>query len=174
MIISSWISPKTAKGKPGSVAGRGFFAIADIKKGEITAVKGGHIIDKQTYEANKEIIRDAEAVIADGLYIAPLSEEEFEPSMVFYNHSCQPNSGFGGNVILVALRDIKAGEELTVDYAMHRAEPKYVLTCNCQKPNCRKTVTGDDWKNPELQAKYAGHFSWYIEQKIKQLNDRSA
>jgi hypothetical protein len=34
--------------------------------------------------------------------------------MVFINHSCGPNVGFGGDVVLVAMRDIEAGEELAV------------------------------------------------------------
>jgi len=38
--------------------------------------------------------------------------------MLFINHSCEPNVGFAGNVVLVAMRDIEAGEELTTDYAM--------------------------------------------------------
>ncbi len=98
-----------------------------------------------------------------------MSEEEFESSMVFYNHSCEPNSGFGGNIVCVAMRDIKAGEELTIDYCMERTEPDYRMDCNCRNPNCRNTITGNDWKNPELQAKYSGYFQWYIEQKIKSL-----
>ena len=38
-------------------------------------------------------------------YITPL----------FINHSCGPNVGFAGNVVLVAMRDINAAEELTTD-----------------------------------------------------------
>jgi len=41
------------------------------------------------------------------LYLAALTEE-YEPVMLFLNHSCEPNGGFGGNVLLVAMSDIEA------------------------------------------------------------------
>jgi len=40
------------------------------------------------------------------------------PGMLFINHSCEPNVGFAGNTVLVAMRDISPGEELTSDYAL--------------------------------------------------------
>jgi len=167
MLIKSWTSSKTTKDKPSPIAGNGFFAIERIAKGEVVCAKAGHIIDQETLEANRDVIRDSEMEVAEGLYLAPLTDEEFPKSMVYFNHSCEPNCGIGGNILLVAMRDIEAGEELTTDYAMHFADPKYTMTCNCQTTSCRHTVTGNDWQLPELQAKYAGYFSWYIEQKIK-------
>jgi SET domain-containing protein len=169
MLLSSWISSKTTKGLPSKIGGKGFFALADIAKGEVVALKVGHVIDRKTLEANKDIIRDAEVQVSDELYLAPMSVEEFPLSMVYFNHSCEPNAGFAGNVLLVAMRDIKAGEEITLDYATHHTEPDYVMVCNCQQPTCRRTITGNDWKIPELQRKYAGYFNWYIEQKIRVL-----
>ena len=38
--------------------------------------------------------------------------------MLFINHSCEPNVGFAGDIVLVAMRDISPGEELTTDYAL--------------------------------------------------------
>ncbi len=168
MILSSWTSTKTAKDKPSKIAGNGFFAIAPINKGEVVAVKMGHVIDKLTLELNRHIVRDSEIEIADDLYLAPLTPEEFPESMVHFNHSCEPNCGIGGNVLLVATRDIAEGEELTTDYAMHFTDPVYSMSCNCRTPCCRLTISGNDWKLPDLQRKYSGFFSWYIEQKIKE------
>jgi len=45
------------------------------------------------------------------------------------NHSCGPNLGLQGQVVYVALRDIRAGEELTADYVMTDAE-SYEMTCH--------------------------------------------
>lgn len=57
------------------------------------------------------------------------------------NHSCDPNSGFGnGEIILYALRDIAAGEEITWDYSTSINEPGWTLECRCESPNCRKIV----------------------------------
>jgi uncharacterized protein len=38
--------------------------------------------------------------------------------MLFINHSCEPNVGFAGNIVIVAMREVIAGEELTTDYAL--------------------------------------------------------
>lgn len=167
MLIQSWISPKTQKGLPSKIAGLGFFAKEFINKGEIVAVKAGHIIDTATLEANRQIIRDSEMQIADDLFIAPLSAKEFPCSMIYCNHSCNPNACFGGNIVIAALCNIEPGEEIVADYAMHMTIPGYELDCNCGCKHCRGKITGNDWQNPELQQKYAGHFAWYIQQKIK-------
>jgi hypothetical protein len=36
----------------------------------------------------------------------------------------------------------------------------------CGSPNCRGLITEEDWKIPELQKKYDGYFSWYLQEKI--------
>ncbi len=91
----------------------------------------------------------------------------------FFNHSCEPNAGIKGQIFLVAMRDIEPDEEVTFDYAMclHRVEglPPYRLECLCSYDNCRKIITDDDWKLSELQKKYDGWFSWYLQEKIDRL-----
>lgn len=94
-----------------------------------------------------------------------LVEKEFNEVMCYLNHSCQPNLGLRGNVIIVAMRDIEAGEELCPDYAMiFNNEMKF--ECKCGVKNCRQTVTGKDWKLKELQKKYQNYFSSYLLKKI--------
>jgi hypothetical protein len=85
---------------------------------------------------------------------------------VFINHSCDPNVGFRGQVVYIAMRDIAAGEELCHDYAMERSDG-YTLDCHCGSPLCRGKVTGQDWKLPELQARYGDYFSIYIRNKFQ-------
>jgi hypothetical protein len=58
---------------------------------------------------------------------------------------------------LVARRDIEAGEEVTSDYATSTGID-YALTCNCGAAICRGTITGDDWRLPELQQRYGEHW----------------
>ena len=64
-----------------------------------------------------------------------------------------------------AMRDIKVGEELTVDYAMIDNEP-YEFLCTCGFIACRHVVTGFDWHRPELQERYAGYFAPYLAAKM--------
>lgn len=85
--------------------------------------------------------------------------------MCFINHSCQANVGMQGNVIIVAMRDIEAGEELCLDYAMiFNNDMKF--ECQCGLKNCRKIVTGKDWMRKDLREKYQTYFSSYILKKI--------
>ena len=55
----------------------------------------------------------------------------------FTNHSCAPNAVLRirqGRVELYAIRDVAAGEELTVDYGESHHEGR--LTCRCGAPRC--------------------------------------
>jgi hypothetical protein len=36
------------------------------------------------------------------------------------------------------------------------------MTCRCGTPVCRTVITGEDWRRPDLQARYAGWFSRYL------------
>jgi len=161
----SYRSPKTEV-RESKIHGRGLFARADVAKGEIVAVKGGHIVDREML--HREItprLGSVEIQIGDDLFIAPVSDNERELSMLYTNHSCDPNIGLRGEITFVAMRDIAAGEELTHDWAM-TDDDDYSAECNCGAHNCRKTLTGKDWQRPELQKKYAGYFSAYLAEKV--------
>ena len=90
-----------------------------------------------------------------------------EGSMLYSNHSCDPNLGLRGNIIFVALRDIEPGEELTHDWCM-TDDDNYETECTCGAVNCRRVLTGKDWQRPELQARYRGYFATYLADKISQ------
>src|SRR6266436_6409531 len=153
----SYISLKAAV-KESAIHGQGLFAIAAIERGEIVCVKGGYILDRETLRSMPEWYRAAEIQIAENLFIGPLSEDEREGSMIFSNHSCEPNIGVQGQIVFVAMRDIAAGEELTHDWAT-TDDDTYEMECRCGAANCRKIITGQDWRKEELQQKYSGFFS---------------
>jgi SET domain-containing protein len=164
--VASYLSPKTVKGRTSSIAGRGLFAAAAIAAGEIVAVKGGHIVDTAALCALPERLQNSEIQIAEGLHLVALDDDEYEPVMLFLNHSCEPNVGFAGNVVLVAMRDIAAGSELTTDYCLFDTSDDE-MPCTCGAASCRRVVRGADWRRPELQARYAGYFSWYVAERIR-------
>jgi len=166
VIPLSYRSPRTEV-RNSRIHGRGLFATADIAKGEIVAIKGGHIVEgKVLRETIAPALGPVEIQIDDDLYIAPVTPEEREMSMLYSNHSCDANLGLRGEITFVAMRDIKAGEELTHDWCI-TDDDTYSMECNCGTPNCRRTLTGKDWQKPELQEKYAGYFSRYLEKKIQ-------
>src|SRR5262249_544924 len=171
MIPLSYRSPKTEV-RESAMHGRGLFATGDISKDEIVAVKGGHIVDRKTLrEQITPGLGPVEIQIDDDLFIAPVTEEERELSMLYLNHSCDPNLGLRVEITFVAMRDIRAGEELTHDWGM-TDDDDYSIECNCGAPACRKTLTGKDWQRPDLQKRYVGYFSAYLARKTALLEVR--
>jgi len=160
----SYISPKAAVRKS-PIHGRGLFAIKPVRKGEIVAIKGGHIFDRKKLKEIQPRLGPAEIQIGEDLFIGPLTRGQREGSMIFSNHSCDPNIGVAGQIVFVALRNIRAGEELTHDWAT-TDDDTYRLKCNCGAANCRRVITGKDWKRRDLQEKYGDHMSWYLVRKI--------
>jgi hypothetical protein len=80
------------------------------------------------------------------------------------NHSCDPNTWFDGDT-LVTRRPIDAGEELTYDYAT--GDTDVILYCHCETYRCRQVVEGHDWQIPQLQQRYAGHFTPDVQKLIE-------
>jgi uncharacterized protein len=162
----SWLTPKSEV-RQSSIHGRGLFATADIARNEIVMIKGGHVVNREQLRDINARLGPVEIQIGEDLFIAPVTEEEREGSMLYSNHSCDANLGMCGNIVFLALRDVPAGQELTHDWCT-TDDDNYSVECKCGSPNCRKVVTGKDWQKPELRKKYAGYFSWYLAQKIKQ------
>ncbi|HEY3035495.1 MAG TPA: SET domain-containing protein-lysine N-methyltransferase [Streptosporangiaceae bacterium] len=168
----SWITPKAAKGGASAIEGRGVHAVEAIAGGEVVAVKGGHIVDGSTVAGLPEAIRDSAFPIGPDLVLAALTPGEYEGVMMRVNHSCQPNVGMGGNIVLVAMRDIAAGEELTIDYALFLGDPGFAMACRCATAACRGVVRGTDWMRTDVQERYRGWFSWWLQHKIAQTQDQ--
>lgn len=168
----SYRSPKTQV-RASAIHGKGLFARAPIAAGEIVAVKGGYVLDAKSWAGLEQELGAAEIQIAEDLFIAPVRQGEREGSMLYTNHSCDPNIAIEGQIVFVALRDIAAGEELTHDWAT-TDDLDYTLECRCGSGSCRGVVTGRDWMKPELQKKYRGRFAWHVQRKIDRLKARES
>jgi hypothetical protein len=161
----SHLSSRTEK-RESSVHGIGLFARESIRRDEVVAVKGGYILTTEEWTALEPTVGPtAEVYISSDLVIAPRTAAEYEGSMMHLNHACDPNVGVEGQIVFVALRDIVAGEELVLDYAM-MDDHDDTMTCSCGSRNCRGLITGKDWRRADLQARYRGYFSAYLERKI--------
>ena len=170
--INNWLSPKIEP-KKSDKEGKGEFAIEDIKKGEILSIFGGHIITRKERNNLPEDVRYLSLGIDDEMFIGPKSTEELDDGD-WFNHSCEPNAGLKGQIILVAMRDINKGEEITFDYVMscsQKGEKRVLFNCECSANNCRKEITNLDWKIKELQQKYNGYFSYFVQRNIDELNN---
>ena len=85
-VPALWITPKARKGVGSAIEGRGIVAVEPIAAGEVVAVKGGHLLTTEALTALPEALQESEVQIADGLHLAALTEDEYEPVMLFLNH----------------------------------------------------------------------------------------
>ena len=116
--------------KDSQIHGQGVFAARDILAGEV-------IIDwdecsETLTEQRVEMLFPEERKRVSFIDGHPIL---FKPPACWVNHSCDANAR-GTNRKDVAIRAIKKGEEVTVDYVMENV-PGLRLQCNCESPNCR-------------------------------------
>src|SRR5579885_654780 len=111
----SYLTPKAVLG-PSPLGGLGLLARAPIRRHELVAIWGNRVMTTAELWALPERLRDFPVQIWYDMFIGPMSEDEIEP-VDYMNHSCEPNCGVRGSVVVVARRDIQPGEELTFDTA---------------------------------------------------------
>ncbi|MCM8784506.1 MAG: SET domain-containing protein [Candidatus Omnitrophica bacterium] len=175
MLRHSYITRKAEVRKSG-ISGKGVFAKELIKEGEIIAVWGGDIVTEEELAGlSKKNFRDIyhyATQIADGFYLVSDRKGRVLEDDDYFNHSCEPNAGIKGHLIMMAMKEIKPGEEITYDYAMTDAGLRYRFRCRCGRRNCRGIITSQDWKKQHLQKKYRNFFSWFVQEKIKKIRRR--
>jgi len=148
----------------------GVFAVEMIQAGEVLSVWGGDVITTEQFLQLPPDIQRLGIQVEEGLFLVA-----FSPGPVdYFNHSCDPNAGLLGQIVLVALRDIWPGEEVCFDYAMTDGSPVDEFKCQCGSPHCREQVTGQDWTQPDLWERYDGHFSPYLQRRIERLKQENA
>lgn len=115
--------------------GQGLFVLKDFKKGESV-----YSLDKGKSVKYEEIRNLSEQ---EKMHLDQTGENEYEiiePPGCYINYSCDPNV-VERNRMGCALRDIKAGEEITVDY-VYLEKP---FECHCGSKNCRGFVRGSKY-----------------------------
>ncbi len=144
---------------------KGVYAREPIARDEVISVWGGQIMTRAEIEKLPPEIRRLSMQVEEEYYLAGTSPEAAD----YFNHSCDPNAGLSGQIVLVALRDIAPGEEICFDYATCDGSDYDEFECECGAVNCRKQVRGTDWQRPELWKRYEGHFMPYLQRRIDKL-----
>jgi hypothetical protein len=162
----SYLSPKCSVVEAPEKGGHAVRAVAPVAAGEVVAVWSGGILTTQELAGLPEHYREHTVQVEEGLFLTSFVPDD---PADFINHSCDPNAGMSGQIVLVAMRAIPEGEEITFDYAMTDGDPYDEFTCACQTPRCRGRVSGDDWRLPELWGRYAGYFAPYLQRRIDRL-----
>lgn len=133
--MSSQLTVKKSK-----IYGNGCFALKHFPARKKIATYAGELVrGERKIEARlRRLARDSEAI-----KIIRIDEDTAVDGAVggdataFINHSCDPNAFMrivpGLKVAIFARRDIRPGDELTIDYR----DPYHPEVCNCGADNCR-------------------------------------
>jgi len=144
------------------IKGKSLYARHAFKKGDIVLVISGSIVN---YATDYTIPIDHELKIEPRI---PGSESQY------LCHSCEPNVGIKNRTLLVAMRDIAEGEEITTSYAFlgyAYGEEKTIdntdalpldLTCHCGTASCHGHLQCYKWMPPAWRAEYREYVSEYL------------
>jgi hypothetical protein len=164
--MRSWNSPLLTLRPHPDKGDFGIYTTAPVPAGTLLLLFTGDIVDAPGLAGVPDSHRRFSIQVEEGLYMVTLGEPEISD---YLNHSCQPTAGMRGQIGVAALRDLAMGEEICIDYAMCDGSPYDEFTCGCGTPSCRGQISGNDWTRPELQARYAGWFSPYLQRRIERL-----
>ncbi len=152
-----------------------------VKETNYLSQRNKGLFTSQTIYQGEEILKctgkefSLEEAIAKGelesnvLQVAEKGYIDFEEPGVLVNHSCNPNAGITKSLMLIAIRDISTGEEITFDYSTTMDEDYWTMKCSCGEKTCRKRVKDFKYLPKELQKKYLqlGIVQAFIEKKYK-------
>jgi uncharacterized protein len=135
------------------ISGNGVFANQNIKKGTLIEDMKGKIVPDNEESHKKYNLN----------YMCPISKNEcllIKTNGKYINHSCDPNCGIVDSIKIVAIKDIKKDEEISVDY--DTIEYEWEMKCNCGSAICRKKIRGYRYLSEELKKKYKDFTSSYL------------
>lgn len=137
--------------------GLGTFANEDITKGEVILKFYGRIIEQPDHYTIQ---------IGNEMYI----ERSNQPDD-YLNHSCNPNCYIKYNgLFLVALRNIKKGEELCYHYCTTEYDlGEYLFKCNCKSSNCLGTIKGFKYLTNYQKLDLEPYLFYYLKKKMDEL-----
>jgi len=167
-LPASWFDPRVVL-RESPIHGKGIFATAPIRTGEVVVIWGGDVyLESELPSLTLEGAWSTSMIDEGVLLFAPADAQDY-----FINHSCDPNLWMADEVTLIARRDIQTDEEICGDFAVWETDPSYIIDpCQCGTALCRGRYCGDDWRRPDLQARYQGHFLPFINRWImKHTND---
>ncbi|MEX2227561.1 MAG: SET domain-containing protein-lysine N-methyltransferase [Dehalococcoidia bacterium] len=162
MIDGLWVGPS-------KVEGEGLFTARPIKRNATVIIWGGVVVTMADFKAGKGLAH-SNVGLAEDVYLASPPEDGLGLDDCM-NHSCDPNLWLNDEITLVARRDIDAGEELTIDYAIELLDQTYVMktSCNCGAASCRGQITGRDWSLPQVYETYEAHLAPFVQRRLERM-----
>lgn len=164
--------------KHSPIAGRGLFATALIRKGELISHEDPAdylILNREQVECmsleNQDFWWHFCYQVGDDAWMGPRSREVVARKKTFFtNHSCDPSTWFIDDITMIARRTIHPGDEITYDYSTTESyiDPEMeTVVCRCGIEDCRGRINATDWQRPDLQERYGPHWMSYLQEKIQ-------
>ncbi len=155
--------------KESPIQGKGVYASKDFKEGEVVLeIDDSHIVTDPSTLTKEQNEYDCD-YLANGKVILMQEPEKF------INHSCDPSTyvkTIGGVRKVLAMHDIKIGDEITYDYSIN-GDNEGASECHCGADKCRKIYNGNFFKLPvDIQKKYLPYLDdWFIEEYKKEIEE---
>ncbi len=149
--------------KKSKIDGNGLFVNRNVKRGQFVSFLKGKVCKKENQ--SKEDSLDNPCWVGVG------KNEWLDPAypFKFINHSCNPSVGIRGRVTLVALRDMKPGDEITFDYSITEIDPNWYMNCKCGEKNCRKKIRSIQYLPKKILKRYFPFIPTYFRRSILDL-----
>src|ERR1700719_111595 len=129
----------------------GVYTTTPIKKRAIVAeYTGPRLTNSQADDIYEHSPRTYLFGLVDGQHVI-----DGDGMAAFINHCCDPNceaDEIRGRVIIRAIRNIAAGEELAYDYNLYDGDKDDFALCVCGANNCR----GSMYSEQEIERRKAG------------------
>lgn len=147
--------------KKSTIQGKGAFAAKPIKKGELICIMRGKRFSMKELET---IYREGNKRMGvDPLQVGVRSYILLDDPYNLINHSCDPNVAIQGENKLVAIKNIREGDEIAYDYSAVEWTPQeyppyytgsWPMLCKCGTKTCREVVGCFNYLPKSLQNKY--------------------
>lgn len=151
------------------IEGMGVFAGEDVKKGDVIQhIKG---------EARFLTVQSKEDSLSYPNWIGIGHNKWIDPEHPnqYLNHSCNPNASVRGRIVIdknkqakgkydiVAIKPIKEGEEVLIDYSVIEGDDLWEMPCLCAAKNCRKVVRSIKFVPKAQFKKYLPYVPTYFQ-----------
>ena len=149
------------------IEGQGVFAERPFLEGQpVLEIDDSRIVDEHHPLAPRDDARHCD-YLAGGMVVL------MQPPECYINHCCQPNTHVKtvvGRRLVIALRNITAGDEITYDYCINGSGDT-VWTCHCGVERCRHAIHSDFFHLPiELQREYLPLLDvWFREERAAEV-----
>jgi hypothetical protein len=150
---------KNVKQEKSELGGLGLFAEQDVRQGEAVLEFGG-VLERRRKGHDRYAMR-----IGNRLFLSNSHGVDN-----YINHSCEPACFIDFDRLqLVAMRDVKAGEELTFHYCTseYKISPEFQFECRCGSENCVKVVKGFFHLSEKEKQRLAPVLSPFLHDRLK-------